>query len=133
MSLKTHEDIARCVRKVVDETPVLDVHTHIYPPSFGGLLLWGIDELITYHYLVAEAFRRIPPEYDAFYARSKREQVNDLISPARNVAAPFWRLRRRACSSGIRCGTAAHSPGSEVGAMRAGSVPARSPRFSCRS
>jgi len=78
MSLKTHEDVARCVRRVLSETPVIDVHTHIYPPSFGELMLWGIDELLTYHYLVAEVFRRIPPEYDAFYAKSKSEQA-DII------------------------------------------------------
>jgi len=78
MPLVTHKDIARCVRKVVGETPVIDVHTHLYPASFGSLCLWGIDELVTYHYLVAEVFRRIPPDYDGFYAMTKREQA-DLI------------------------------------------------------
>ena len=23
------------------------MHTHLFPPSFGPLLLWGIDELLT--------------------------------------------------------------------------------------
>jgi len=40
--------------KNVDSTRVVDVHTHLYPASFGGLLLRGIDELLTYHYLIAE-------------------------------------------------------------------------------
>ncbi|HUU43862.1 MAG TPA: glucuronate isomerase [Planctomycetota bacterium] len=72
----TTEDLARTVRAVVRRTPVLDVHTHVYPPAFGKLMLWGIEELLTYHYLVAEVFRRIPPDYDAFYAKSKREQAD---------------------------------------------------------
>jgi hypothetical protein len=32
---------------------VIDLHTHLLPPSHGSLCLWGIDELLTYHYLVA--------------------------------------------------------------------------------
>ncbi len=76
--LKSAEKIAECVEKTVRETPVLDVHTHLYPASFGELLLWGIDELLTYHYLVAEVFRRTDVGYDAFWKMSKTEQA-DLI------------------------------------------------------
>ena len=32
----------------------MDIHTHLYEAAFGELLLWGIDELLIYHYLVAE-------------------------------------------------------------------------------
>jgi hypothetical protein len=27
---------------------VIDIHTHLLPPSHGSLCLWGIDELLTY-------------------------------------------------------------------------------------
>ena len=27
---------------------VIDIHTHLLPPSHGPLCLWGIDELLTY-------------------------------------------------------------------------------------
>ena len=50
-------ELERTVGEVVQRTPVIDVHTHLYPASFGGLCLWGIDELVNYHYLVAELFR----------------------------------------------------------------------------
>jgi hypothetical protein len=33
------------------------VHTHLFPDTHGELMLWGIDELLTYHYLVAEYFQ----------------------------------------------------------------------------
>ena len=39
------------VADVVEKTPVFDIHTHLYDPAFGDLLLWGIDELLIYHYL----------------------------------------------------------------------------------
>lgn len=66
------------VERVVQATPVVDVHTHLYDPALGGLLLWGIDDLLTYHYLVAESFRqhRLPP--DLYWRLTKVEQA-DLI------------------------------------------------------
>ena len=27
---------------------VIDIHTHLLPPTHGPLCLWGIDELLTY-------------------------------------------------------------------------------------
>ncbi|MFC1528795.1 glucuronate isomerase, partial [Candidatus Latescibacterota bacterium] len=51
---------------------------HIYNSGFGDLLLWGIDELLTYHYLIAEVFRVSPMPYEKFWSLTKREQA-DLI------------------------------------------------------
>ena len=36
---------------------ITDVHTHVFPADFGSMLLFGIDEVLTYHYLIAEFFR----------------------------------------------------------------------------
>jgi hypothetical protein len=86
------------IRVVVDamlaEQPVIDMHTHAYPATFGtpvanatrkadpaGLMLWGIDELVTYHYLVAEVYRVVPADrfpYDRFWALSKSEQADHI-------------------------------------------------------
>src|SRR6201995_4332195 len=70
------------------------MHTQLYPPGFGsplppatgrtdpaGLLLWGLDELLTYHYLVAEVFRVVPATklpYDQFWRMSKAEQADHI-------------------------------------------------------
>jgi len=70
--------IRAMVEAAVRETPVTDIHTHICPPSFGSLCLWGIDELLTYHYLVAETFRWIDLPSETFWKMTKREQA-DLI------------------------------------------------------
>jgi hypothetical protein len=66
------------VEQIVMSTPVSDIHTHLYEPAFGELLLWGIDDLLVYHYLVAEAFRVHELPYEKFWALSKTEQA-DLI------------------------------------------------------
>ena len=68
------KDIRSEVKKIVAETPVLDIHTHVYDVPFGDLLLWGIDELLTYHYLVAEVFRVAPLPYDEFWNMPKKAQ-----------------------------------------------------------
>jgi len=66
------------VRKAVAETPIIDIHTHLFPPGHGELLLWGIDELLTYHYLVAELFTVAPRELtpEKFWKLPKREQAD---------------------------------------------------------
>ncbi len=66
------------VEEIVATTPVYDIHTHLYDPAFGNLLLWGIDDLLVYHYLVAESFRYHKHSYDSFWSLSKIEQA-DLI------------------------------------------------------
>ena len=66
------------VGRAVRETPITDLHTHLYAPPFGPLLLYGVDELLTYHYLIAEVFRATRMPYDQYWALSKREQA-DLI------------------------------------------------------
>lgn len=63
------------VSEVVEKTPVFDIHTHLYDAAFGELLLWGIDELLIYHYLIAEGFRWFDQPYDAFWKLSKAQQA----------------------------------------------------------
>lgn len=72
--------IRQVVFSEVASAEVIDLHTHLLPPSHGALCLWGIDEILTYHYLVAEFFMTAPPALtpDAFYAKTKKEQA-DLI------------------------------------------------------
>jgi len=79
--------IEQQVKKAVWAQPVSDPHTHTCPPPFGAspapgaLLLWGIDELVTYHYLVAEVYRVVPATtlpYERFWAMSKAEQADHI-------------------------------------------------------
>ncbi|MGO8792984.1 MAG: glucuronate isomerase [Terriglobia bacterium] len=70
--------LQRNVEEAVQRTPVIDVHTHLYPSSFGGMCLWGIDELVNYHYLVAELFRSSPVTTQEFWGMTKSQQA-DLI------------------------------------------------------
>ena len=73
-----NSSLAAQVEKIVAATPVSDIHTHLYDPAFGELLLWGIDDLLVYHYLVAEAFRYFAMPYEKFWSFTKQQQA-DLI------------------------------------------------------
>ena len=72
------EELRAEVEMAVNSTPVLDVHTHLFPSQFDDLCLYGIDELLTYHYLVAEMFRSVRITYDRFWSLSKTDQA-DLV------------------------------------------------------
>jgi hypothetical protein len=64
--------------QVVGDTPVFDMHTHLFPPAFGGLAHWGIDSLVTYHYLAAELMRSSGVRPEQYYQMTKPAQA-DLI------------------------------------------------------
>lgn len=72
------EELCAEVESAVNSTPVMDAHTHLFPLEFNELCLWGIDELLTYHYLTAEMFRTTRLPYEQFWAMSKTDQA-DLV------------------------------------------------------
>jgi len=78
MQLFDGAKIAEGVRKALATTPFVDIHTHLFRPSLGELGLWGIDELLTYHYLEAELFRSSELAPEQYWTLSKTEQA-DLI------------------------------------------------------
>src|SRR5438046_7540651 len=67
--------LARRIEKIVATAPVFDIHTHLYDPAFRELLLWGIDDLLTYHYLVSEVFRYLEIPAEKFWSLSKAQQA----------------------------------------------------------
>jgi hypothetical protein len=66
------------VRKAVEKAKVTDIHTHLYDPAFDGLLAWGVDDLLTYHYLIAEFFRYSDLPYATFRGMSKKAQADAI-------------------------------------------------------
>lgn len=74
-SLKT---LQSTVKKAVQTTTITDIHTHLFPTTHGKLLLWGVDELLTYHYLVSELFTVAPRSltHKDFWKMSKQAQAD---------------------------------------------------------
>jgi hypothetical protein len=70
------EKLRRQVESAVTKTPAIDIHTHVHPPVFGSLFLSGIDELLTYHYLIAETLRASDLSHACFWRMSKTERAD---------------------------------------------------------
>lgn len=71
-------EIRSLVAGVLEAMPILDMHTHLFPPSFGGVGLWGIDELVKYHYLEAELFRSDAVTPDEYWSLSPEAQADRI-------------------------------------------------------
>lgn len=92
---ESNRAIGQQVAAALEHQQIVDMHTHLYPPTFGtpfagkgkdadptGQALWGIDELLTYHYLIAEVYRVVPAEklpYEQFWKMSKRQQADHIF------------------------------------------------------
>ena len=76
------EVVRAATRHVVAEMPVFDMHTHLFPPAFGDFSRWGIDNLLTYHYLVAEVMRsgEVPAgEFRRMTQQTQADLIWDLL------------------------------------------------------
>jgi hypothetical protein len=76
--LTDRSELRQLIEDVINTTPVFDVHTHVFPPEFGGMFRFGIDELLTYHYLIVETLRSSRVSSDQFWRMSRPEQA-DLV------------------------------------------------------
>jgi len=75
--ITSREALDHAVSKALQATSIIDIHTHIYASAFKDVLLYGVDELVTYHYLIAEVCRAPGgPAPEAFFAMTKTEQAD---------------------------------------------------------
>jgi hypothetical protein len=77
-TLTTRREIAQAVEEVFESTQVIDIHTHLFAPRFKNLNLWGVDNLLTYHYLEAELFRTSPVRPGEYWELDRPSRA-DLI------------------------------------------------------
>jgi hypothetical protein len=78
--LPNDEAIKAAVHRIVENVRVVDMHTHLFAPEFGALNLWGVDELLNYHYLIAELFRVTPIRYDDWWTMPRKDQADMIWS-----------------------------------------------------
>jgi hypothetical protein len=76
------DDVRAHTIRIVSETPIFDMHTHLFPPAFGELSRWGIDSLLTYHYLVAEVMRATdlrPADFQRMAPHAQADLIWDTL------------------------------------------------------
>jgi len=71
-------NLLETVTEELQAAQFIDMHTHLFRPSLGTLGLWGIDELLTYHYLEAELFRSSDLTPEQYWSMSKKEQADAI-------------------------------------------------------
>lgn len=77
--LTTSAEVSACLDRAFAQTKIVDMHTHLFAPCFRDYFLYGIDEMLNYHYLISETFRYHPElSYEAFEAMTRKEQ-SELI------------------------------------------------------
>ena len=74
--LTDKEKLRQHLEFVVSKTLAIDIHTHVHPPEFKSLFLSGIDDLLTYHYLIAETLRSSDLSHACFWHMSKSERAD---------------------------------------------------------
>ena len=72
------DQITSVVEQVLRETQFIDIHTHLFSPAFRTLGLWGIDELLTYHYLEAEFFRSSLMTPEQYWELTKVQRADTI-------------------------------------------------------
>jgi hypothetical protein len=77
-ALLAGDQIHSAVEEVLSSTQFIDIHTHLFSPAFGKIGLWGIDELLTYHYLEAEFFRSSSVTPDQYWKLSKKDKADAI-------------------------------------------------------
>lgn len=109
MAGSAFQEARELVDRAMTRAKITDIHTHLYAPGFGDLLAWGVDELLTYHYLIAEFFRQSEMPYDVFWALTKREQADAIWKALFVDSSPV----SEACRGVV---TVLHALGLDVGA-----------------
>lgn len=66
------------VDKILSNTYAIDIHTHLFPPTFESKFLNGYVNLLSYHYLIEEFLKIETLEPEEFYSLDK-ENSAELI------------------------------------------------------
>ncbi len=88
------------IRSEVSSVEILDLHTHLLPPTHSSLCLWGIDDLLTYHYLVAEYFITAPSTVtpESLYSMTKQQQASVIWKHLFVDRTPISEAARGVCT-----------------------------------
>ena len=80
----------------VDAAEVIDVHTHLFAAAYGPPLMeFGIDAMLTYHYVLAQFLATSDEDAAAFFGLPKAEQAARVWQGLFVDRSPLSEARRR--------------------------------------
>ena len=63
---------------IINNTEIFDIHTHLFPSSFKTYYLSGIEEVLNYHYLIAELLTSTNITPNAFYDLNNKDRAKKI-------------------------------------------------------
>jgi len=107
------------IRKIIDDTKIIDIHTHLFPSEHTHLCLYGIDSLLTYHYLISELFIVYDQiSIDDFYKLSKKEQADIIWTQLFILRTPISEACRGVITVCNKLGLQKHIRNRDLNAIR---------------
>ena len=113
-------EILGWVKGEVANADIIDLHTHLLPSTHGMLHLRGIDELLTYHYLIAEYFLTAPVSVtpEVLYGKTKQRQAEMVWEALFVSRSPMSEATRGVCTVLQRLGLGGALRRKDLGEIR---------------
>ena len=70
------DNISDKLLNIINNTPIFDLHTHLFPPQHEGYFLLGFKNLLNYHYLIAELLTSTNINASTFYSYNDEKKAS---------------------------------------------------------
>ena len=70
------DNISDKLINIINNTPIFDLHTHLFPPQHEGYFLLGFKNLLNYHYLIAELLTATNINASTFYSYNDEKKAS---------------------------------------------------------
>ena len=70
------DNISDKLLNIINNTPIFDLHTHLFPPQHEGYFLLGFKNLLNYHYLIAELLIATNIDASIFYSYNDEKKAS---------------------------------------------------------
>ena len=81
--------VGQSVQQILNQTPIVDVHTHLFPDDHAAFSLSGLDELLTYHYLTVETLTVTGIDPGKFFSMNKSQQAQFVWDELFRIRTPL--------------------------------------------
>ena len=70
------DNISDKLLNIINNTPIFDLHTHLFPPQHESYFLLGFKNLLNYHYLIAELLTATNINASTFYSYNDEKKAS---------------------------------------------------------
>ena len=70
-----NNELSDTLAKAINNSKIFDIHTHLFPSSFKSYALFGLVNLLNYHYLIAELLTNVNISADKFYSLDEKNKA----------------------------------------------------------